>query len=77
MKSSVKQQHEARAKIIKGMHEKSIFPLLSAVIKEHKIHSTPTCIIKYGTQGVKEYVGDDKIWNGLNQFKEYLSTGRK
>ncbi|PKN68606.1 MAG: hypothetical protein CVU54_14160 [Deltaproteobacteria bacterium HGW-Deltaproteobacteria-12] len=63
--------------IWKAMDEKSIFPLLSVAIKEHKVRSTPTCIIKYGTQGVKEYVGDDKIWDGLKLFKEYLSTGRK
>lgn len=61
----------------KVMDEKIIFPLLVAEIKEHKVRSTPTCFIKYAAQDVKGYVGDDKIWDGLKQLKQYLSTVRK
>ncbi len=59
------------------MNEKSIFPLLSAVIKEHKIDATPTCVIKYSPADVKKYVGTDEIWDGLTKLKLYLTTGRR
>lgn len=61
----------------KVMNEKSIFPLLSAVIKEHKVDTTPTCVIKYSATDVKKYVGDDEIWDGLTKFKAYLVTVKK
>lgn len=60
-----------------AMDEKSVFPLLSASIKEHKIDTTPTCFIKYSEDDVKKYVGDDKIWQGLALFKEHLLTRKK
>jgi thiol-disulfide isomerase/thioredoxin len=60
-----------------AMDEKSVFPLLSASIKEHKVDTTPTCFIKYSKDNVKKYVGDDKIWEGLTQFKDHLLTQKK
>ncbi len=59
------------------MNERSIFPLLSAVIKEHKIDATPTCVIKYSPADVRKYVGTDEIWDGLTKLKLYLTTGRR
>lgn len=61
----------------KKLDEKSIFPLLSKIIKEYKIDQTPTCIIKYSTTDVKKYIGDDKIWDGLTTLKTHISAGKK
>ena len=61
----------------KAMDEKSIFPLLSAVIKEHKVDATPTCVIKYSATDVKKYVGDDEIWDGLTKLKSHLAGAKK
>ena len=61
----------------KVMDEKTIFPLLSALIKEHKVDSTPTCVIRYSATDVKKYVGDDEIWDGLTKFKAYLASVKK
>ena len=58
----------------KVLDEKSIFPLLSARIKEDKVDSTPTCVIKYSTTDVKKYVGDDDIWDGLAKLKAHLGV---
>ena len=57
-----------------AMDEKSVFPLLSVVIKEHKVARTPTCIIKYSATDVKKYLGSVEIWEGLTKLKAYLST---
>ncbi len=57
--------------------EKSVFPLLSAVIKEHKIDSTPTCVIKYSASDIKKYVGDDEIWEGLTKLKTQIAKVKK
>lgn len=61
----------------KAMNEKSVFPLMSAAIKEQKITHTPTCMIRYSVADVKRYVGDREIWNGLNQLKNYLAGADK
>lgn len=57
---------------LKIMDEKSVFPLLTAVIKEHRVNATPTCVIKYSLTDIKKYVGDDKIWDGLIELKKHL-----
>jgi len=54
------------------MDEKSVFPLLSLVIKKYKVNQTPTCVIKYSDTSVKKYIGEDEIWNGLTELKAYL-----
>ncbi|MCX5848194.1 MAG: thioredoxin domain-containing protein [Deltaproteobacteria bacterium] len=56
----------------KALNEKSIFPIMITMIKESKVESTPTCVIKYSPGNIKKYVGDDKIWDGLNQLKARL-----
>ena len=61
----------------KAMDEKSIFPLLSAVIKEHKIDATPTFVIKYSSSDVKRFVGTEEIWGGLTKLKAHLATVKK
>ena len=58
----------------KPLDEKSIFPKLSALIKENKIDATPTCVIKYSVTESKKYVGTYEIWDGLKKLKEHLST---
>jgi thiol-disulfide isomerase/thioredoxin len=61
----------------KAMDEKSIFLMLSALIKENNIKSTPTCVIRYSAKDIKNFVGDDKIWNGLTELKTHISAGNK
>lgn len=61
----------------KAIDEKSIFPMLTAIIKENKVDATPTCAIKYSAANVKKYVGDDEIWKGLTVLKTHLSAGKK
>ena len=58
----------------KKMDEKSVFPMMSAIIKENKVDSTPTCVIKYSAKDVKKYIGDDEIWEGLTKLKAHLAT---
>lgn len=48
----------------KLMDEKSVFPKLSALIKENKIDATPTCVIKYSSMDTRKYVGTDQMWDG-------------
>jgi len=57
---------------LKPMDEKTVFPLMTAIIKEHKINATPTCVIKYSAKDINKYVGDDKIWEGLIELKKHL-----
>ena len=61
----------------KTLDEKSIFPLLSAVIKEHKVDATPSCVIKYSATDNKKFVGDEEIWDGLTKLKAQLGNGKK
>jgi len=61
----------------KALDEKSIFTLMSAKIKENKVNSTPTCVIKYSATDVKKYVGDDEIWDGLTKLKAHLGALKK
>lgn len=58
------------------MNEKSIFPLMGALIKEHKINQTPTCLIKYPAGELKRFTGRIEIWNGLNELKNHLSQSK-
>jgi thiol-disulfide isomerase/thioredoxin len=61
----------------KKMDEKSIFPLLSAAIKENNIQSTPSCVIKYSAKDIRKFVGEDEIWKALNAFKTHISKEKK
>jgi len=61
----------------KAMDEKSIFPLLSAIIKEHKVNATPTCVIKYSASDIQRFVGEDKIWDALTKLKAHLAGIKK
>jgi thiol-disulfide isomerase/thioredoxin len=61
----------------KGMNEKSVYPLLSAMIKENKVDETPSCVIKYSSTDIKKYVGKEEIWVGLTKLKAHLATVKK
>jgi thiol-disulfide isomerase/thioredoxin len=61
----------------KALDENTIFPLLSAITKEHKVRATPTCVIKYSTKNIKTFVGDVEIWNGLTELQKHVSTEKK
>jgi thiol-disulfide isomerase/thioredoxin len=61
----------------KVMDDKSIFPLLNAIINEHDIEATPTCVIKYSAADVEKYVGPDDIWYGLTKLKSHLKSVKK
>jgi len=56
------------------MDEKSVFPLLTAVIKRYKVDTTPTCVIKYSNVYERKYIGTDKIWDGLTALNKELNT---
>jgi len=58
----------------KKLDEKSIFPMLSNIIKENNIDQTPICMIKYSAKDVKKYIGDEEIWDGLTALKKHLSA---
>jgi protein-disulfide isomerase len=58
----------------KAMNEKSVYPLLSAVIKENKVDETPSCVIKYSLTDIKKYVGTEEIWVGLTKLKAHLTA---
>jgi len=62
---------------LKTLDEKSIFPILSYMIKKDNITSTPTCIIRYSAKDVKIFIGDDEIWNGLNALKAHISAKKR
>jgi hypothetical protein len=62
---------------LKTLDERSIFPILSHMIKKDNIKSTPTCIIRYSAKDVKIFVGDEEIWNGLNALKTHISAKKK
>jgi len=61
----------------KKVDEKSIFTMLSNIIKENNIDQTPICMIKYSDKDVKKYIGDEEIWNGLNTLKTNILAGKK
>ena len=61
----------------KTIDEKSIYPLLSAVIKENDIKNTPTCIIKYLAKDIKKFIGDEEIWKGLEALKTHILKVKK
>lgn len=63
--------------IWKSFDEKSTYPLLSAMIKEHNIQNTPTCIIKYSAKDIKKSVGEDNIWKALEDLKTQTTKGKK
>ncbi len=63
--------------IWKAFDEKTIFPLLTDIIRKNIIGSTPTCAIKYSATDVKKYIGDDKIWEGLTKLKGHLAAVKK
>ncbi len=60
----------------KKLDEKSIFPMLSALIKENKVDQTPTCIIRYSATDIRKFVGDDEIGDGLAKLKTHLGIGK-
>ena len=60
-----------------AMNEKSVFPLMGALIKEHKINQTPTCLIRYSAVDMRRYIGSVEIWNGLQELKNHLSAAVK
>ena len=60
-----------------SMNEKSVFPLMGALIKEHKINQTPTCLIRYSAADMRRYIGSVEIWNGLQELKKHLSAAVK
>jgi len=58
----------------KEFDEKPVFLSLSKIIKNNKVDTTPSCVIKYSATDIKQYVGADAIWDGLNKLKAYLAT---
>lgn len=61
----------------KTMDEKSVFPILSTIIKKNKIDRTPSCVIMYSVKDVKKFIGNEEIWKGLTALKTHISAGKK
>ena len=40
-------------------------PELNRLIREHRVDSTPTCVIKYSASDTRKYVGEMEILKGL------------
>jgi hypothetical protein len=57
--------------------EKSMFTMLSDIIRKNKITNTPTCFIRYSAMDVRKFVGEDEIWSGLTALKTHISAGKK
>jgi hypothetical protein len=51
--------------------------MLTSMIKQNKVSSTPTSIIKYADGDVKRYVGTDEIGDGLAKLKSHLGMDKK
>ncbi|MFO7570183.1 MAG: thioredoxin domain-containing protein [Smithellaceae bacterium] len=62
---------------LKVMDEKSVFPLMSAKIKGHKIDQTPIAIIQYSKNDARRLVGTEEIWDGLTKLKAHLATKKE
>jgi len=62
---------------LKPLDEKSIFTVLSGVIKQYKIRATPTCVIRHSAKDVKTFIGDMDIWDGLTKLKADLAGTKK
>jgi hypothetical protein len=61
----------------KILDEKSMFTMLSDIMRKNKIVRTPSCVIKYSSTDEKKYIGGDKIWEGLTKLKTHISEGKK
>jgi protein-disulfide isomerase len=56
----------------KEYDEKTVLQMLNMIIKQNRINSTPTCVIRYSPSDAKKYVGIDEIHNGLSELKSHL-----
>jgi thiol-disulfide isomerase/thioredoxin len=66
-----------KAVLWKATDEKAVFPMLTAIIKENKIDTTPTCVIKYAATDIRTFIGTNEIWNGLTALKSHLREPKK
>jgi thiol-disulfide isomerase/thioredoxin len=44
---------------------RTVQPALNVLIKQHRVDSTPTCVIKYSDSDTRKYVGEMEILKGL------------
>jgi hypothetical protein len=51
--------------------------MMNSIIKQNKVDTTPTCIIKNSAGDVKKYIGTDEIWDGLTKLKSHLGALKK
>jgi thiol-disulfide isomerase/thioredoxin len=54
-----------------------VLVMLSNIIKQNKVDTTPTCVIKNSAGDVKKYVGTDEVRDGLIKLKAHLATVKK
>jgi len=58
----------------KQFDENPVFLEINTIMKQNRIDSTPTCIIKYSSSDMKKYTGTKEILGGLQTLKMHLST---
>ena len=52
-------------------------PELNRLIREHRVDSTPTCVIKYSDSDTKKYVGEMEILKGLAALRPVAKEAGK
>jgi hypothetical protein len=56
----------------KEYDEKPVLQMLNMIIKQNRIKTTPTCVVRYSLSDTKKYVGIDEIREGLALLKSLL-----
>ena len=56
---------------------KPVFLLLNKIIQNHKINTTPSCVIRYASGGEKKFIGTEEIDAGLQQLQTHLGIKDK
>jgi thiol:disulfide interchange protein DsbA len=57
--------------------ETPVLQMMNSIIKQNKVDTTPTCIIKNSAGDVKKYIGTDEIRDGLTKLKSHLGALKK
>jgi thiol-disulfide isomerase/thioredoxin len=54
-----------------------VYQIWNKLIQEHKVRSTPTCIVKYSNTDIRTYTGTFQIRNGLAMLQAAQKRDRK
>ncbi len=56
---------------------KPVYQAFNKLIRKHKVHSTPTCVVKYSSTDIRTYTGTFQIRNGLAMLQAAQKSGAK